>query len=226
MEFTNTNPAPQRHLGNVALVVLLHAALVYGLVHGLHSGQLQLADPPPLTVTTVKEPPRPEPPVTKLEPKQTKSPAMPAVDLPTPTSRDTPIDRPSLDPATPHLTEAAGEPAGLGNTAVPLAQTTPLTASAACSNYLEIRDLLADKLPLIAMRADFDTRGIQRFDMVAELTVGAAGEISSPHIIQSSNAYASRAMESSVLSSLRKLKCAGQGSTRSVQVPLTFSLLD
>ncbi|GAB3246651.1 hypothetical protein [Chitinimonas naiadis] len=227
MEFATANQQPKQNLSSIALVVLLHAGLVYGLLHGLKTGQVKLPDTSLTQVSPLPEPSKPEEAVARIETAAQREltiriPVIPDPMVVEPHATITTADIGQSNPDTVPR-DAVGQQE---TPVVPLAHAGPVSASVACSNYLEIRDVLADKLPLVAERMDFSSRGINQFDMVAQLTVGPAGEISNPLIKQSSNAYASRAMESSVLSSLRKLKCAGQGQARTVQVPLNFSLVD
>ncbi len=99
-------------------------------------------------------------------------------------------------------------------------------ARVVCRNYPEIQALLADRFPVIADREDFNSRGISRFDMAMTITVGPGGEIKNPVMRQTSNAFAGRAMQSTVLAALKKLRCDGQSSDVAVDVPLSFTLAD
>ncbi|WP_269533869.1 hypothetical protein [Chitinimonas sp. BJYL2] len=222
MDYVAQARFPQKHPASLLMVGLLHAGIVYGLVYGLQHGST-LVSTVLQPVTLVPDQPKP-----KVEPAPVK--------MPLPTTRVdiriAPIDPPPIAPSVPVMPDTLPATPPATGQAAPIGQVDarpagpPLTPSVACSNYGEIQTMLGDKLPIVADKADFAARGISQFDMLVQVLVGAHGEIKSAQVRSTTHAYASSAMQGTVLASMRRLKCAGQGVDMNMQVPLSFSLID
>lgn len=237
MEFVLADKGAKRKINGIkgiAVVAALHVGLIYVLMNSLN---VPIVHPKEVIDFFYVAPPKPvEPPPQpkQIEPKTKPhtAPTMPKPLDPPPPMDDTP--KPSIDPVDPTTIVDPGPPApidpgpGTGTSSQATGQPAVSDAAVACSNYEQLRTDLSDKLPQVADREGFGERGISRFGMIMQFTLGTNGEIKAPAMLSNTNGYAAHAMQPAVMAGLRRLKCAGQGHEVAVQVPLnfTFTLTD
>jgi hypothetical protein len=235
LTFSPQKKSPLRSAMGVTGVSLLHVAIVAALIQGLaYRGSLKHQDFEPMKYTpdTKKVEVEPPPPI-KFDPKPfdpTK------VVPPVPPIK---IDGPVIIEKTLPTTSAGDPPVGntdaRNDTGLRTGQVDKTGSQSTmkkvdvvldCNNYATVQAMLADRLPVVADREDFASRGIDRFDMTMDVVLGPKGEIKSVQVGQSSNAFAGQAMRATVLNAMHKLSCVGQGHDVAMQVPLNFKLIE
>jgi protein TonB len=97
LDFARQQKDPIRHFIGIAIVILVHVVVIYGLMTGLAQKAVQVIKKP-LTATIVQEiklPPPPPPPPKKIEipkvPPPLQQPYVPPPDIPVPTTPSEPI---------------------------------------------------------------------------------------------------------------------------------------
>jgi periplasmic protein TonB len=118
MDFARRQRDPTRHMIGIALVILIHILVIYGLVTGLARKAVEVIKKP-LNATIVEEikaPPPPPPPPKKIEIPKTPPPPQPYVpppDIPVPTMPSEPVIAaitPTPPPAPPPIAPPAPAP--------------------------------------------------------------------------------------------------------------------
>ncbi len=214
MDYAQEQRNPTKHMVGIAVVILLHIALVYALLNGLATKVLEVVKKP-LETKIIEEikPPPPPPPVQLPPPPKFLAPPPPyipppevQVNVPPPpnaiqtTTNVVPVETPPIAQVAP----APAPPA-------PAAPPAPKTARNACPNYATA---LGDQ----AYPRDAIREGLDSGSATVRFTVGADGQIRDVSVIQQSN----RAFGRAAVSIVQTLKCVGQGRDVIYDLPVGF----
>ena len=213
MDYAQDQRNPTKHLVGIAVVVLLHIALVYALLNGLATKVIAIVKKP-LETQIIEEikPPPPPPPVSLPPPPKFVSPPPPyipppevQVNVPPPPNaiQTTTTVVPTVSPPIAVVAPPVAPPG-------PSAPPAP-TIRAACTNYATV--LGDSSYPRDAIR-----EGLDKGEAVLRFTVAASGEIKEVSVVSSTNRIFAR--QAQVL--LRDFKCAAQGRDVVFEVPFTF----
>ncbi len=214
MDYAQEQRSPTKHLVGIAVVILLHVALVYALLNGLATKVLEVVKKP-LETKIIEEikPPPPPPPVQLPPPPKFLAPPPPyipppevQVNVPPPpnaiqtTTNVVPVESPPIAAVAP----APAPPA-------PAAPPSPPSAKQACPNYQKAFGDTA--YPRDAIRD-----GIDHGEAVMRFTVAANGEIKDITAVSASN----RAFVRAATSILHDFKCIAQGRDIVFEIPFSF----
>jgi protein TonB len=218
------NPAldranPGRRLTGLALVLVLHVAIVYALVTGLAKDVIDVVRRPIETkVIEEKRPPPPRPPQLAIPPPEFTAPPPPYI--PPPEVKIAPPPAPPIVAVTPAAPSAPvaitptpppPAPVAIAAPAPPPPRPAPVNASVVCANY---RTAMGDAaFPREALR-----RGLEQGDAMIQFTLTADGRVSHVEAVQASNPVFARASEAIVAT----FQCRGQGHDVVVQVPFSY----
>lgn len=214
MDYAQEQRNPTKHMVGIAVVILLHIALVYALINGLATKVLEVVKKP-LETQIIEEikPPPPPPPVQLPPPPKFVSPPPPyipppevQVNVPPPpnTIQTTTNVVPTVSPPIAVVAPPAPAPAPAAPAAAP-------SAKSACPNYLTAMG--DNAYPREAVRD-----GIDKGEAVLRFTVGASGEIKDVVAVSSTNRVFARAAQAI----LRDFKCIGQGRDIIFELPFSF----
>ncbi len=217
MGYAEQQRSPGKHLTGIAVVLVLHALLAYGLVIGLGQKVVDMIKAPIETkiIEEIKKPPPevlPPPPPKFLPPPPTFVPP-PEIQVQAPI-----IQQPTIQATTtvaPPTFVAPAPPAPSAPPAPVAVKAPPATAPSvgvACPNSQQIRTEI--KYPTQA-RKD----GIEG-DVMIEFTLTASGEIKDIDVKSSSN----RVFNSTAINATRQFQCTAQPRDVRVQVPYSFKL--
>jgi protein TonB len=213
---------PVRRLTGLALVLLLHVAIVYALVTGLARRVIDVIRQPIEAKVIEEEKPKPPPPLLALPPPEFAAPPPPYIPPP-----EVKIAQPPPPPAIVAVTHTA-PPAPVAITPAPppppapvavaapappppKPAPAPVTASVACSNYHTAMGDAA--FPREALR-----RGIEHGDALIRFTLTADGHVTHVEAVHASNPVFAHASEAIVAT----FQCRGQGRDVVVQVPFDY----
>ena len=214
MSFAQPQSRPAKHVLRVGFVVLLHAALVWGLMNGLARKIVQIVKTP-IDATIIEEikPPPPPPAKIELPPPPKFSPPPPAfVPPPEVAVQPTSLPQPMITATTAEPPPAAAPVAAPRvDVPAPARVTAAVSASVACSNYTKVMGEAG--FPREALR-----KGLEKGDALVQFTLGENGEIKDVKALRSSHpVFASNSMRI-----VTEYKCSGQGRDVVVQVPFTY----
>ena len=215
MDYAQEQRNPAKHMVGIAVVILLHIALVYALVNGLATKVLEVVKKPLETqiIEEIKPPPPPPPPVQLPPPPKFVTPPPPyipppevQVNVPPPPNAIQVATNvvPTVSPPIAAVAPAPAPPA-------PAAPPSPPNARSACPNY-------ATAMGDSAYPRDAVRDGIDKGDAVLRFTVSASGEVKDVVAISSSNRIFARAAQAIV----RDFKCIGQGRDIIFELPFSF----
>ncbi len=211
LDYAEQQRNPGKHLAGIVVVVIFHIVVGYLLANGLARKMIDVIKGPIETkIIEERKPPPPEnlpPPPPKLaEPPPTFIPP-PEVQITAPApapviARSTVVAPPVYAPPAPKAAVAA-PPSNAVGVACPTASKV-------------LREELNARYPMQARREGLSGEVVVRF------VVSAKGEIRDPAIVSSSN----RVFNSVSLSAVRQFTCIGQGVDVTVEVPISFKLVD
>ena len=218
MDYAQEQRNPTKHLVGVTVVILLHVALVYALLHGLGRKVVEIIKQPLETkiIEEIKPPPPPPevqlppppkfvaPPPPYIPPPEVQVNVPPPPNVITATTTTPPPEAPQIAVRAPPV-EAQPAPAP----AAPVATT----AKTACPNY-------ARSMGDAAYPREAAKEGIQRGEAVVRFTVGPGGEIKDITTVSSTN----RAFARAAASVVRGFQCIGQGRDVIFEVPFEYRL--
>ncbi|MFK0378702.1 energy transducer TonB [Pandoraea sp. NPDC090278] len=203
--------SPLRRFGGIALVLALHAALIYGLLNGLASQVVAVIQQPieaRLIAPVKPPPPPPPPPVVKLAPPKVAPPPRPFVAPP-----EVPVV------STPSTVSIQSTPVAPTNpTPAPVAAPAPATkpvnreVGVVCPNSDQVRASL--RYPREALENNITG------DVLVEFSVDTDGRVSGERVMRSADPVLDRA----ALNAVRRFSCISQGQSVRVQVPFSFNL--
>ena len=212
MNLARQRSDPGRNVTAIGLVILVHIALVYGMVSGL-AGKVMDAFKAPLEVSIVEEIHKTDPPPPK--PAEIKPAPPPPTYVPPPEVSVAPPPTPAPVIA---ATTAAPPPA----TAVQAPAPTPAPAeppkpavvnvAVACPNHIEVRS----RTPYPPQAARMGLSG----DVLIEFTVKPNGTVTDITVVRSSQAIFNTVAANAVA----QLVCVGQSEPVRVRVPFVFKL--
>ena len=214
MDYAQEQRNPTKHMVGIAVVILLHIALVYALINGLATKVLEVVKKP-LETQIIEEikPPPPPPPVQLPPPPKFVSPPPPyipppevQVNVPPPPNviQNTTTVAPTVSPPIAVVAPPAPAPAPPAPAAAP-------SAKSACPNY-------ATAMGDSAYPRDAVRDGIDKGEAVIRFTVSATGEIKDVVAVSSTNRVFARAAQNI----LRDFKCVGQGRDIIFELPFSF----
>jgi protein TonB len=207
MSFAHPNRNPTRHSIGLGLVIMLHVALVWGLMNGLARHVVQLVKAP-IEARILEEVKPPPPPPPKIEvaapPKFTLPPAFlppPEVQVQPPPQQmiTATVAEPPAAPSPPVATRVEAPPAPVA------AAPAQVAAAVVCSNYSQV---MGDAgFPREATRL-----GLEEGNALVEFKDPKALRASHPAFARNSIRIVS------------EYRCAGQGRDVVVQVPFAYKL--
>jgi protein TonB len=215
MDYAQQQRNPGKHLVGIAVVILLHIALVYALVNGLARKVVEVIKKPLETqiIEEIKPPPPPPPEVQLPPPPKMLAPPPPyipppevQVNVPPPpnaiqvTSQTPPPEAPPIAVRAP--VEAPPAPAA----------PAPQSAKSACPNYAKA---LGDS----AYPRDAVREGLEKGEAVVRFTVDATGKLKDIHAVRSSHRSFARA----AVATVETFQCIGQGRDIIFEVPFSYS---
>ncbi len=214
MDYAQEQRNPTKHMVGIAVVILLHIAIVYALINGLARKVVEVIKKP-LETQIIEEvkPPPPPPPVSLPPPPKFVSPPPPYIPPPevqvnVPPPPNAIQTTTSVIPTAPAPIAVIAPPSPAPGPAAPAPAAPSLRT--ACTNY---QTVLGDS----AYPRDAVREGLEKGEAVLRWTVSASGEIKDVVVVSSTNRIFAR--QAQVL--LRDVKCAGQG--RDVAFELLFS---
>ena len=217
MDYAQQQRNPTKHLVGIVVVILLHVALIYGLISGLARKVVEVVKKPLETqiIEEIKPPPPPPPEVQLPPPPKFAAPPPPYIPPPevqvnvtpppnviTATTNTPPPEAPPIAVRAP--VEAPPAPAA----------APPTTARNACPNYAKAMGEAA--YPREATKA-----GITSGNALVQWTVGPGGEIKDVAILNTSNRAFGRQAVATVQ---QEFKCIGQGHDIKVQVEFVYKV--
>lgn len=220
MDYAQQQRNPTKHMVGITVVILLHIALVYALLHGLGRKVVEIIKqpletkiieeikPPPPPPPEVQLPPPPKfvvPPPPYIPPPEVQVNVPPPPNVITATTSTPPPEAPPIAVRAPVETPPAPPP--------PAPPPVVKTARTACPNYA--RSMGDAAYPREAIKA-----GIQKGEAVVRFTVGPGGEIKNITTVRSTNRAFTRAAESVV----EGFQCIGQGRDIIFEVPFEYKL--
>lgn len=211
MDFAQQPGTSARQLSGIGVAVLAHLIIGYALLNGL-ARQVVDVFKKPLEVSLIEEikppPPPPPPPPAKLELPPPQVPVPPPAYVPPPEVR---IETPP-PPAPVIVATTAVPPPPVEVKAAPPRPAPPPVASVrvVCPSYA---DILGD-LPYPPQAERLGLSG----SVVVEFVVKADGAIGEVGVAKSSNAV----FDATAVSAVRRFRCAGQGQSVRVRVPIVF----
>ena len=215
MDYAQEQRNPTKHLVGVAVVILLHIALVYALLNGLATKVVSIIKKP-LETQIIEEvkPPPPPPPVSLPPPPKFVTPPPPYIPPPevqvnVPPPPNAIQTTTTVVPTTPPVIAQVAPPAAPPGPPAP-APAAPSIRSA-CTNYATV---LGDS----AYPREAAREGLDRGEAVLRWTVTTAGEIKDVTVVSSTNRIFAR--QAQVL--LRDVRCAGQGRDVVFELPFVF----
>ena len=217
MDFSKKQADPRRHLTGIAVVVLFHGLLVYGLMSGLARKVVDVVRAPiePKVIEEVTKPPPPPevvvPPPPKLEAPPPPFIPPPEVQIATPPppaptiTATTPTPPPAPTTMTPVAPPVAAAPAP--------AAPAVVSAAVVCSNY-------STKMGEAVFPREAIRQGLEKGEALIQFTLSASGEIKEVKTLRASHPIFARNSARIV----SEYKCAGQGRDVIVQVPFGYKL--
>lgn len=215
MSFAHPNRNPTKHSIGLGLVIVLHVALVWGLMNGLARQVVHLVKAP-IEATILEEVKPPPPPPPKVEaappPKFTLPPAFvppPEVQVQTPPPQHTitaTVAEPPPAPPPPIAPRVEAPPP-------PVAAAPAPVAAVVCSNYSKVMGEAG--FPREATRL-----GLEEGNALVQFTLGTNGEVRDPKAVSASHPAFAR----NSIRIVSEYKCAGQGRDVVVQVPFAYKL--
>ncbi len=216
MDYAQEQRNPTKHLVGIAVVVLLHVALVYALLNGLATKVIEVIKKPLETqiIEEVKPPPPPPPQVQLPPPPKFVTPPPPyipppevQVNVPPPpntiatTTNVVPVETPPI--------AAVRPPEPIPGPPAPPAKS----ARTACPNYAKV---MGDQAyPKEAIR-----EGISHGEATIRFVVSGSGEVKDVSAVASSNRYFARA----AIATVKTYQCIGQGQEIVFEIPFTYNL--
>jgi periplasmic protein TonB len=214
MDFARRQRDPTRHMIGIAMVILVHVLVIYGLVTGLARKAVEVIKKP-LNATIVEEikaPPPPPPPPKKIEiPKTPPPPLQPYVpppDIPVPTTPSEPVIAaitPTPPPAPPVIAPPAPPP-------------PPAPPKPAVRKGITPINKVSPEYPRDAIR-----KGIERGRVVARMDIDEKGNVTDVRIIE---ANPPRVFDREVIAALRQWKFEPEGEKYVGEVEVEFKLAD
>jgi len=216
MDYAQQQRNPAKHLVGIAVVILLHIALVYALVNGLARKVVEVIKKPLETqiIEEIKPPPPPPPEVQLPPPPKMVAPPPPyipppevQVNVPPPpnaiqvTSQTPPPEAPPIAVRAP--VEAPPAPAA----------PAPQSAKTACPNYAKA--LGGNAFPPDAIR-----QGLEKGEAVVRFTVDANGKLKDIQAVRSTHRSFARA----AVAVVETFQCIGQGHDIIFEVPFSYKL--
>ncbi|RQV66822.1 energy transducer TonB [Burkholderia cenocepacia] len=204
-EFGKKQQNPVRRFGGIAVVLLLHAVLIYALLNGLATKVVQVIQHPIETriIEPVKPPPPPPMPVVKLPPPKFAPPP------------EVPVQAPPQQATITHQSAPApSAPVVQAPVIAPPAPAKPVSheVGVVCPNSDSIRASM--QYPKEAQENNITG------DVTIEFVVDAEGNITNERVAQSADPVLDRAAYNTV----KHFKCVAQGQAVRVQVPFSFNL--
>ncbi len=214
MDYAQDQRNPTKHMVGIAVVILLHIALVYALLNGLATKVVSIIKKP-LETQIIEEvkPPPPPPPVSLPPPPKFVTPPPPyipppevQVNVPPPPNaiQTTTNVVPTVVPQIAAVAPPAPAPA-------PAAAPAPTSAKSACPNYAKA---FGDS----AFPRDAAREGIDSGEAVLRFTVSASGDIKDVTTVSQTNRAFGRAAQTI----LKEFKCIGQGRDIIFELPFNF----
>lgn len=217
MDYAQQQRNPAKHMVGIVVVILLHVALIYGLVSGLARKVVEVVKKP-LETQIIEEikPPPPPPPEVQLPPPP-KFVAPPPPYIPPPEVQVNVPPPPNVITATTTTPPPEAPPIAVRapvEAPVPApAPPPPTTARTACPNY-------AKKMGESAYPHEAIRRGITHGEADIRFTVSPAGEIKNITTVRQTNNVFGRQAQAVV----REFQCIGQGRDVIFEVPFVFKL--
>jgi periplasmic protein TonB len=215
MDYAQQQRNPTKHMVGIAVVILLHIALVYALINGLGAKIVEVIKKP-LETQIIEEvkPPPPPPPQTLPPPPKFAAPPPPFIPPPEVQVNVPPPPNPIAVTAQVAPTEPAPPIAAVAPPpAPPAAAPAPTSARNACPNYAKV--LGDNAYPRDAMKA-----GIDHGEAVVRFTVAADGTLKDMSVVSQTN----RAFGRAALASVAEFKCVGTGRDVIFEVPFGYKL--
>jgi protein TonB len=215
MVFSRQQADPRRHMLGLALVIVLHVAVIHALVTGLAKKVVDIVRAPIDTrvVEEVRKPP-PPPELVVPPPPRLDAPPPPFIAPPEIQMQAPPQQPPTITAtSTPPPEAVAIAPMAPAVPAEKPAAPAPLSAGIVCANYASVMGALA--YPREAMR-----QGIERGDATLLFTVDALGAVKDIRVESASHPIFARAGARIVAD----YRCQGQGRDVLVRVPFGFRL--
>ncbi|HTJ07447.1 MAG TPA: energy transducer TonB [Caldimonas sp.] len=212
---------PVRRLTGLALVLLLHVAIIYALVTGLAKDVIDVIRRPIETKVIEEQKPKPPPPPQlAIPPPEFAAPPPPFIPPPEIKIAQPPPPAPIVavthtpPPAPVAITPAPPPPPAPVAVAAPPPPTpapAPVTASVACSNY---RTAMGDAaFPREALR-----HGLEHGNALIQFTLTADGHVAHVEAVHASDPVFAHASEAIVAT----FQCRGQGRDVVVRVPFDY----
>ena len=216
MDFSTRRPQPQKHLMGLAIVILIHVAVVYALVTGLGKKVIDVIRAPIETkvIEEIKKPP-PPPEIVVPPPPQLQAPPPPYIPPPEVQIATPPPVQNTITQTTqtPPPAPVAIAPVAPPVVAPPAAPPAPVSAGVVCSNYTKV---MGDQgFPREAQRL-----GIEKGEATIQFTVGPRGEIKDVKVMSATHPIFAR----NSVRIVGEYKCQGQGHDVPVQVPFGYKL--
>jgi periplasmic protein TonB len=214
MDYAQQQRNPTKHLVGIAVVILVHVALVYAILTGLARRVVDVIKKP-LETQIIEEVKPPPPPPPQILPPPPKFVTPPPPFIPPPEVQVNVPPPPNAITAT--TSEKPTEPpAPIAQVQAPPAPPAPPAAApprigAACANYATV---LGDS----AYPRDAIKEGLDRGEATLRFTVAASGEIKDVSVVNATNRIFAR--QAQVL--LRDVKCAGTGRDIVFELPFSF----
>lgn len=214
MDYAQQQRNPAKHMVGIAVVILLHVALVYALVSGLARKVVEVVKKPLETqvIEEIKPPPPPPPEVQLPPPPKMVAPPPPYIPPPEvqvnvpPPPNTIAVTSQTPPPEAPPIAQRAPEPAP-----APPAPAAPPSPKTACPNYAKAYG--DEGYPRDAIRD-----GIDRGEATVRFTVDPSGKIKDIQAVRSSHRSFARA----AVNIVEKFQCIGQGRDIIFEVPFGF----
>lgn len=223
MDFARQQRDPKRHLIGIAIVVLLHALVVWALLVGVGKRAIEIIKKP-LTATIIEEikppPPPPPPPPKKIIPEQPKvrpppQPYIPPPDIPVPPPITPPvIAAPTVTPPPEPVVIAPPPPPVVA----PPAPPAPPPAKPAVRRGIVPIEREDPVYPREAIRA-----GVDKGRVLARLQIDENGSVTEVNIVSS---HPPRVFDRAVRDALIKWKFKADGEKYVGEVEVNFTLKD
>jgi periplasmic protein TonB len=215
MDFARRQRDPTRHVIGIAMVILIHVLVIYGLVTGLARKAVEVIKKP-LNATIVEEikaPPPPPPPPKKIEipktPPPPQQPYVPPPDIPVPTTTQEPVIA-AITPTPPPAPPVIAPPA-------PPEPPPPPPKPAVRKGIVPI-SRVNPEYPSEAIR-----KNIASGTVVARLNIDEKGNVTEVKIVESRPA---RVFDRAVTEALQQWKFQADGEKYVGEVEVTFKLSD
>jgi protein TonB len=217
MDYARQQRDPTKHMIGIAVVVLVHALVIYALLTGLARKAVDVIKKP-LNATIIEEikapppPPPPPPPKRIIEPPKVQAPVQPYIpppDIPvqTPPTSEPVIAAPSITPpAEPHVI------------APPVVEAPPAPPKPAVRRGIARLSGDDPVYPRAAIRA-----GVEKGRVVARVMIDEKGNVSDVIIV---SADPPRHFDRAVIDALKEWKFRAEGEKYVGEVEINFKLSD